>query len=133
MSNANTVRSIYEAFGRGDLNAILEHMSESVDWDYAYESSQIPYLAHRKGREGVAAFFQALGGAVDLTKFAPHTLVEGPGVVVVLVDAELVVKATGKRIVEKDETHVWHFDKSGRVARFRHCADTAQHLAALRP
>lgn len=51
---------------------------------------------------------------------------------VALFDLEVTVKDTGKRIVEQGEAHIWHFDDSGMVIRFRHCADTLQHAMALR-
>jgi hypothetical protein len=39
MSNAATVQGIYEAFGRGDIPAILDHLSEDVVWDAWTEES----------------------------------------------------------------------------------------------
>jgi len=36
--------------------------------------------------------------------------------------------ATGRAIRDLG-THLWTFDESGRVARFRHVADTHQHVA----
>jgi ketosteroid isomerase-like protein len=32
MSNVATVQSIYEAFGRGDIPAILDRISDDVIW-----------------------------------------------------------------------------------------------------
>ena len=47
-----------------------------------------------------------------------------------LLPVEATVYATGRRISEADQVHIWHFDDAGRVARFRHRADTyQQHLA----
>jgi hypothetical protein len=40
------------------------------------------------------------------------------------------VRATGRRIVEEDEVHLWHFNAEGHVQRFRHRADTHQHQTA---
>ena len=40
------------------------------------------------------------------------------GNVVVPIDVVLVVNATGRRIAEEDEVHIWHFDTKGRVIRF---------------
>ena len=31
-----------------------------------------------------------------------------------------------------EEMHLWTFDESGRVVRFRHYLDTAKHIAAAR-
>ena len=39
---------------------------------------------------------------------------------------------SGKRFSEVDEAHLWHFDDRGRVARFRHCADTLQQHRAMK-
>jgi hypothetical protein len=50
--------------------------------------------------------------------------------VVVLIDVELTVKATGTRIVEEDEVHIWYFDAQRRVTRFGHRVDTHQHWLA---
>ena len=53
--------------------------------------------------------------------------------VVALIDVEYTVKATGRRVTEEDEVHIWSFDASGQVTRFRHRVDTYQHLLAYRP
>ena len=33
MSNVDTVKEMYEAFGRGDVPAIIEKLDENVEWD----------------------------------------------------------------------------------------------------
>jgi uncharacterized protein len=35
-------------------------------------------------------------------------------------------------IVRDDEIHLWTFDSSGEVVRFRHYLDTAKHIEAAR-
>ncbi len=52
--------------------------------------------------------------------------------VVALFNVELTVKATGKRVVEEIQVHLWHFNPAGKVVRFRHRADTHQHQMAWR-
>lgn len=130
-SNVRSVEAIYAAFGRGDVPAILEHLADDVDWEYGQAENSVPWLQRRRGRAAVAQFFAALS-ALDFHKFVPKALIEGPGLVVALVDVEATVKQTGLRIAEEDETHIWRFDDRGRVVRFRHAADTAQHVAAFR-
>jgi uncharacterized protein len=130
-SNRDRVQAIYEAFGRGDVPAILEHMSDDVDWDYGAAANEVPWLARRRGRAGVAKFFESLGG-LSIQRFVPKALLSSENIVVALIDFEGTVKNTGKGIREEDEVHVWHFDASGKVARFRHVVDTAQHAAAYR-
>jgi uncharacterized protein len=130
-SNADRVRNLYGFFARQDVPAILELLAEEVEWDYGYPGIAVPWLKPRQGRAAVAGFFEALGG-LEFHAFTPHTILEGPGLVVVLVDVEATVKATGGRIREVNEVHLFHFDERGRIVRFRHAVDTAQHIAAWR-
>ena len=131
MGNLQTIQEIYKAFGSGDVPAILSKLSESVEWEYGASSSEVPWLQHRQGRDGAAAFFSSLG-AMQIQRFIPKAFLEGEGVVVVLIDIEFTVRATGKRVAEEDEVHIWYFDDQGKVARFRHRVDTQQHVLACR-
>jgi hypothetical protein len=89
----------------------------------------VPWLQARRGREGAAAFFSSLA-ALDFKKFTPKTFLEETGVVVVLLDVEFSVKATGKSVAEEDQVHIWNFDELGEVVRFRHRVDTQKHALA---
>jgi ketosteroid isomerase-like protein len=128
VTNVDTVHQIYRAFGQGDVPAILRHLAEDVEWEYGVSSTDVPWLQPRRGR-AVAEFFQSLA-AVEIHKFEPKVFLESGGIVVVLVDLDATVRATGHRIVEEDDVHIWHFDSAGAVSRFRHRADTHQHWAA---
>jgi uncharacterized protein len=130
-SNADKVRAIYAAFGRGDIPAMLEHFAEDIVWEYGRPPSEVPWLLDRRGRAGAAAFFTALQ-ALELHHFNLEAVLEGPTLVVAIVDIEATVKATGRRIEEQGEAHLWRFDDQGKVARFRHVLDTAQHERAWR-
>ncbi|MCL4858277.1 MAG: nuclear transport factor 2 family protein [Caldilineaceae bacterium] len=134
MSNLKVVQEIYIAFGQGNIPGISEHMAEEVDWEYAYRQAPnpVPWLQPRDGKAGVAQFFESLG-ALEFHQFVPKVLLEGPDLVVALIDLEATVKKTGKRIVERDEVHIWHFGEAGKVVRFRHCVDTYQHALAYTP
>lgn len=131
MSNLETVQSIYAAFGRGDVPAILARLSEEVEWEYGASITGVPWLEPRRGRDAVAGFFEALQD-LEFRHFEPKTLLEDGDVVVSLIDVELVVRSTGRTIREEDEVHVWRFDGEGRVARFCHRVDSHQHWAAYR-
>jgi ketosteroid isomerase-like protein len=126
---ADTVGAIYQAFGRGDIPGILSHVSDDVEWEYGVVSTDVPWLQPRRGKAGVPEFFQALS-AVEIHRFEPTRFFEAGSIVLVLVDLEATVRATGRRIVEEDEAHIWHFDAAGKVVRFRHRVDTHQHWAA---
>ena len=129
MSHVQTVREMYAAFGRGDVPAILAHLADNVEWEYAGASTDVPWLQPRRGRAQVAEFFQALT-LMDIHQFQPKALLEGDGLVVALFALEATVKATGRRIVEDDEVHIWYFGADGKVTRFRHRVDSYQQWAA---
>ena len=129
MGNLDTVRQIYAAFGRGDVPAILEHLDEAVEWEYGVNSTNVPWLQPKRGREEAGAFFASLGD-LEIHRFDVKTLLEGVGLVVALIDNDSTVRATGKKVVEEDEVHLWHFNPEGKVTRFRHRVDTHQHQVA---
>jgi ketosteroid isomerase-like protein len=128
-----TVKHIYAAFGRQDIGAILDAMSDDVAWEYAYDAgamNAVPWLLPRRGKQGVLGFFQALGAGLSIQHFEV-TAVLGEGTrVVALIDLDAQVTQTGRSIRERDEVHVWHFDAAGKVVRFRHASDTLQHHLA---
>jgi hypothetical protein len=131
MRNLQTVQAMYEAFGKGDIPAILQHMDPQVDWEYIAPSVALPWLQRRRGPAGVGAFFEALQG-LEFHTFTPTQFFEDGDTVAVLFDLEVTVKSTGKRIVEHDEVHVWHFGPGGKVVRFRHVLDTHAQWMAYR-
>jgi uncharacterized protein len=129
VKHSETVGEIYAAFQHGDIAAILSHLADDVDWEYGVEPLGVPWLDRRRGRSEVPGFFAAMAG-FELHRFQPKLFLENDGVVVVLIDVDLTVKATGRRIVEEDEVHIWRFDAQGRVVRFSHKVDTHQHWMA---
>lgn len=128
--NIETVQSIYGAFGRGDVDAILENLREDVVWEHDGADHGVPWLVHRRGRAEVAKFFEALA-AVELQRFEPQTFLEGGDQVAVTIQIELQVTATQKKVREL-EAHLWTFDAAGRVRRFKHLVDTHAHWLAWR-
>ena len=128
--NAKTVGSIYAAFGRGDVPAILEHIDDDCLWEYQPVHNTVSILQARRGRAGVAEFFQAVGSDLAITKFEVKHVLDGGKVVVALIDIDGTYKRSGKSFREVDEAHLWHFDDQGRVIKFRHCVDTLAHQRA---
>ena len=133
MSNIETVKAVYAAFGRGDIPAILEHVAADVEWEYAYANvdHSVPWLVHGRGRQHVARFFQRAAEHLEFIRFEVTALLAKDDLVIALAQLEARVKSTGKTIREIDEPHIWRFDERGRVARFRHASDTLGQLRAL--
>jgi len=124
MSNADTVKAIYEAFGRGDVPAILEHLDENVAWDTETETPGVPWLAARRGRANIAGFFESLA-PLEFTRFEPHTFFEDGDRVFAIIAIE--TNNAGKHYVIPNEGHLWRFNGSGKVVKYDHLTDTATH------
>jgi ketosteroid isomerase-like protein len=134
MSNAPIVEGIYQAFGRGDVPAILGQLADDVAWDHwpegnGAQQAGLPIMQERKGREAVLGFFEAVGGGLDVHNFQVQRIVDGGDVVIACVRMDCTIRSTGSHLVD-DEVHVWEFDHDGKVVRFRHVVDTAKHVAA---
>jgi ketosteroid isomerase-like protein len=54
MSNVDTARSAYEAFGRGDLEALKGMLSEDGIW---YTSEELPLGGETQGRDAIIGDF----------------------------------------------------------------------------
>lgn len=132
MDNLKTTQAIYAAFGRGDVPSILNALADDVEWEYAATANDAPWLKRGRGRDGAGSFFASLAG-IEIHRFGVNTILAGENLTVALANIEFTVKATGKRVVEEDEVHIWRFNQQGKVARFRHRVDTlAHHLACQR-
>ena len=134
MSNVETMQQIYEAFGRGDIAANVERHAEDVQWEQwptgnAAQERDVPYMRARRGREAVAGFFEDIQDDFEMNSFSPHTFLEGDGQVAVVIEVDLTVKATGKRLRD-EEIHLVEFGSSGEVTAFRHFLDTAKAIDA---
>jgi ketosteroid isomerase-like protein len=130
MTNSEIVSRIYDAFGRGDVPAILARLAPDVEWEYGEASTDVPWLRPRRGRDAVPGFFEALASELAISRFAVTRLLSDDDCVVALVDLDASVRTTGRAIREVDEVHIW-FLRDGLVTRFRHRADTHQHWRAL--
>ncbi len=114
---------------------ILESLDADIEWEYGFAPNQVPWLAHRRGREGVASFFAALAQGLELNHFQVRDLLPGKDKVVALVEIGGKTKggtSPASHVAETDEVHIWHFNDADRVHRFRHVLDTLQHDRAWR-
>jgi ketosteroid isomerase-like protein len=123
VSHIDTVKEIYEAFGRGDVPAILDKLDESVEWETQIPVEGVPWLQTRRGRDNIAGFFESLA-PLEFKKFEPNTFFESGDKVFVLLT--LLVATQGKDYNFPLEGHLWQFNAAGKVAKFDHVVDTAQ-------
>lgn len=130
-ANVETVQGIYEAFGRGDVPAILGALAEDVIWDHDTPSWGLPWYEPRTGRNGVGEFFGALAAGLVIHSMEPTNVLVGANLVGVVLKISVEVMGTG--IVDDDiEIHLWTFDDAGQVCRFAHVVDRHPMVARFR-
>ena len=122
MKNIDTVQGLYAAFGRGDIPAIIERLTDDVEWEHDTTDHGVVTLIPRRGRGEVGKFFQALGD-LEFTRFEVQGLFESGAQVVAVVAVGHTHKRTRKSFADL-EVHLWTFDERGQVARFRHFVDS---------
>jgi uncharacterized protein len=126
--NVQVVQQAYAAFGRGDIPAVLETLTDDVEWSVSGSPEVLPWAGQRRGREQVGQFFRALGGTLTHEAFEPREfIVQGDTVVVLGTER---VRASG-RVVDTDWAMVFTI-RDGKIARYRDYHDTAPIQAALR-
>lgn len=64
--NTKTIQMVYEAFDRGDVQAILDAVTDDVDWATETSSTVAPWFGVRHGKDGVASFFEAFGSTMEI-------------------------------------------------------------------
>lgn len=124
-----TVRSLYEAFGRGDVATVVDAAAEDVEWEAGAVDHGLPLLTPGRGKAHVAAFFSQLG-EVEFKRFEPRVIFGSGDHVMAVVAVEFLVLKTGHSVTEESEGHLWTFGPDGKYVAFRHFVDTLQHSQA---
>ena len=126
-SNADTVRGVYDAFGKGDVPGVLAVMDDKIDWQ---EPASLPF----EDQIGPQAVAENIFGPVV-------TQIEGFEVDVrEVVDAGDMVFSVGVyrgkgvengNALDADFVHVWRFGPDGKATGFRTYTDTHLWREAL--
>jgi uncharacterized protein len=127
--NTTLVQQAYGHFQSGDIPAVLDSLSEDVQWVPA-EAEGVPVSGTRRGCEQVGEFFQTLSETQEARQFEPREFVAQDDKVVALGHYAWHVKPSGREW-ESDFAHVFTV-RDGKVARFKEYADTAALAEAFR-
>jgi ketosteroid isomerase-like protein len=131
---SETVQSMYAAFGRGDIPAILAQLHPDVKWSINADPAApgtrvVPVFRLFTGPGQVAEFFAQLGSELEFHTFEPQSFMANDSEVVARVIIDTTVRKTRRR-VRVESLHHFTFDGSGRVVRFREFTDTLAVAAA---
>ena len=120
--NLEIIRSIYAAFGRGDLEAILAVLDSQVTWRTP-GPPDLPTAGLRRGIAEVREFFGLLLTTFDLQEFRPADFLAQGDKVVILGTSREGPKGTG-RLVDFRWVHVFTI-RNGKIVEFEEPADVS--------
>ena len=130
MDNVRFMKNLYDAFGRGEIPAVLGSMSPDIRW---HQAEGNPYMLSGEAWVGPDAvlnnLFMKLGGEWDGFTVHPNTFHGAPDSVVVEGRYTGTYKPTGNAI-DAQFCHVWDI-KDGKITRFQQYIDTAQMQNAM--
>jgi ketosteroid isomerase-like protein len=83
--NIKVVQEAYAAFGRGDVQAILDSLADDIVWKGVYGAGpHVPTSGERRGKAQVGEFFKQLAQNVTFSRFEPKEFIATGDKVVVL-------------------------------------------------
>lgn len=106
--NLQVIQTLYQAFGRGDVPAVLACIDENATWVNPYGKGHFPghWGKACRGHAEIVGFFQAINDAVDVRGFDPFELIAQGDKVVALINWNGVVRQTDKPF-EVLLVHIW--------------------------
>jgi len=97
-SNLETVQRAYKAFVQGDLPALLNMLTDDVEF-LPPAATKVPWAHPWRGRREVEQYFKTLAEALEFQAFEADEFIIGRDCVVVLGHERCLVRASG-RVVE---------------------------------
>lgn len=125
MNNAETVRAIYDAFGRGDVATILGKLDDNVEWETTVPVPGMPWLQAQRGKANLNRFFECLA-PLTITRFEPHTILDAGGKMFVLIRFE--ATAWGRDYSFLNSGYLRQSNATGNVVKYDHVTNTAQMI-----
>jgi ketosteroid isomerase-like protein len=124
MSNLDTARSAYEAFGKGDMDALREMFTEDAE---ALNSDELPLGGLITGRDAIIESFTQIPSYWSEFSVEPEEFIDcGDNVVI-----KGTQRATGEGgSFEAPYLHLMRFE-DGKLARSEFYSDSAKALKAL--
>jgi ketosteroid isomerase-like protein len=124
-SNVQTIKDVYDAFGRGDIEAVLGAFDPQIEWreaeNHPYQPDGSPWIGGEAITENL---FVKLGSEWDGFTVSPIAFYNADDTVVVETRYTGTYKSTGKPI-HAQACHVWKL-RDGKATSFQQYVDTAQ-------
>jgi hypothetical protein len=125
-ANVEVVRGAYDAFGRGDVDAVFAAMHPDIEWD---ESEGMPYGGVYRGREAIVEnVFGPVLADVDGFTAAPDEILPLDETRVIARGRHGGAGSAGP--LDAKFVHTWTVT-GGKVTRFEQLADTRRFCDAV--
>jgi uncharacterized protein len=98
-SSKTVVDKMFAAFATGNVDAILETVSEDTVW--IYHGTQVIPKGEYRGKEGARKFLAGILNGTEIIKFEPEEFIVQNNKVVVLGNEHQKVKKTGTQLKQK--------------------------------
>ena len=123
------VQALYAAFGRGDVEAILNSTTDDVSWEFEAPAA-LSWSGIRKGRQQTAGFFAGIAAEHENPVLQMTDYFSSGDAVAAFGRYDATVKATGRRI----STPVAHYFKfrDGKVSRYINIINSGAFLEAAK-
>jgi len=123
------VQRLYEAYGKGDLDAVLAELADDVDWAAEASGTAAPWWGNFRGKGEVPRFFKEIATNLDISEFDVVSITSNDSDVVATVHWTFTANSTGKTAAMYMQ-HWWRF-VDGKIAFFRGSEDSEQSARAL--
>ena len=129
--NIQVVEDAYEAFGRGDIDAVVEAMHPEIAWHEAEHSPWHAPGGHHGPTAVLANVFARIPDFFDDFTVDPQAIHDAGATVIV--EGRYRAKAAGtNEPLDAEACHVWTV-RDGKIAAFRQYTDTCQFREVTSP
>lgn len=125
MSNVDTARSAYDAFGKGDLATLQENFAEDAVW---VTSDELPLGGETRGRDAIMGNFAQIPNYWSSFSVEPSEFIDA-GEYVVVLGTQRAGNDNGS--FESPFVHVMKYDSDGKLVRGEFHADSAKAAKLL--
>ena len=126
MSNVDTAKAAYEAFGSGDMETLGGYFAEDATWE---SSDEIPNGGTTNGRDEILANFGRIPDTWSEFSVSPEDFIDGGDKVVIRGTQR--GTAPGGGSFEASYLHLMEFNDDGKVTSGLFVTDSAKAAKAL--
>jgi uncharacterized protein len=126
--NTKVVQDAYAAFGRGDVQGILDRLDDGIVWKGVYGAGpHVPTSGERRGKAQVGEFFKQVAQNVNFSRFEPKEFIATADKVVAL--GHYTATTPVGKTFDSDFAMVFTV-RNGKVTEFQEFTDSAAVDAA---